>query len=327
MTYAFDPKATCPTWLAFLGQVFEEDQDRIALQQEWCGYLLAHDTTQHKLMVKTGVPRAGKGTSMRVEAALVGAENNTGYNLHSLADKFGLRQLMGKLVAFVGEVNLANSRDKYRILETLNSIVGGDPVSVEEKHNPVCQSIMLPTRFVLACNEMPAFVDPSGALAARLLILDFNVSFEGREDRGLDEKLLAEISGISKWALEGYARLKRNGRFTETARMKALVNRFRRESSDVLGFVQDCLVVERQFNSGNLVGVEIVDKPLWIGKKDLEDAYSQWYNENNKEGNLNWLGRNLRAIMPKLEYNRSKKLYEGIYLLDLYRMGSRPPAA
>ena len=224
-------------------------------------------------------------------------------------------------------MNLANSREKYRILETLNSIVGGDPVSVEEKHNPLCQSIILPTRFVLACNEMPSFVDPSGALAARLLLLDFNVSFEGREDRGLDEKLLAELSGISNWALEGYARLKRNGRFTETARMKALVNRFRRESSDVLGFVQDCLVVERRFNPGNLVGVEIVDKPLWIGKNALENAYVDWCIENGKEANLNWLGRNLRAVMPKLDYNRRKKSYDGIYLLDLYRMGSRQPAA
>ena len=77
---------------------------------------------------------------------------------------------------------------------------------------------------------------------------------------------------------------------------------------------------------GNLAEVQTTDKPLSIGKKALEEAYSQWCFENSKEPNQNWLGRNLRAIMPKLEYNRSNKIYEGIYLLDLFRVGSRPPS-
>jgi phage/plasmid-associated DNA primase len=56
---------------------------------------------------------------------------------------------------------------------------------------------MLPTRFILACNKLPSFGEPSGTLAARLSILDYNVSFEVREDRSLDEKLLAEISALA----------------------------------------------------------------------------------------------------------------------------------
>ena len=86
----------------------------------------------------------------------------------------------------------------------------------------------LPTRFVIACNEMPNFVDPSGALSARLLLLDYLVSYEGREDRNLEKTLVAEVSGISNWALEGYACLKQRGALTVPAKSHALINEFRR---------------------------------------------------------------------------------------------------
>ena len=311
---------------AFLAQVFEGDQDKVNLLQEWFGYCLMHDTSQHKLMVLTGVPRSGKGTTMRVLEALVGAENSAGYNLHSLADKFGLRKLVGKLVAFVGEVNLANSRDKYRILETLNSIVGEDKVDVEEKFKPEGMSQKLPVRFVIACNDMPNFVRyPSGALSARLLLLNYAVSYEGREDRNLEKKLVAEVSGISNWALAGYARLRRNGTFTVPAKSHALVNEFRRENSDAYAFMQDCLIVERQLNPGNLGNVRFTDKPVSITSKKLEECYLQWCGDNNIDHpSMKWLCRNLKTILPRRFVREERRqvsgtrerVYFGIGILD-----------
>lgn len=323
LPYDFDPAAKCPRWEAFLDQVFEGDQDRTKLLQEWFGYCLMHDTSQHKLMVLTGVPRSGKGTTMRVLEALVGAENSAGYNLHSLADKFGLRKLVGKLVAFVGEVNLANSRDKYRILETLNAIVGEDKVDVEEKFKPEGMSQKLPVRFVIACNDMPNFVDPSGALAARLLLLNYAVSHEGREDRSLEKKLVAEISGISNWALAGYVRLRKNGTFTLPAKSHLLVNDFRRENSDAYAFMQDCLVVESHLNPGNLGGIRFTDKPVSITSKKLEDSYLGWCSDNNIDNpSMKWLCRNLKTILPKLREERRQvggkreRIYHGIGFCD-----------
>lgn len=323
LPYDFDPAATCPRWEAFLAQVFEGDQDRVNLLQEWFGYCLMHDTSQHKLMVLTGVPRSGKGTTMRVLEALVGAENSAGYNLHSLADKFGLRKLVGKLVAFVGEVNLANSRDKYRILETLNAIVGEDKVDVEEKFKPEGMSQKLPVRFVIACNDMPNFVDPSGALAARLLLLNYAVSHEGREDRGLERKLVAEVSGISNWALAGYARLRNNGSFTVPAQSHTLVNEFRRENSDAYAFMQDCLVVERPLNPGNLGSIRFTDNAASITSKKLEECYLAWCGDNNIDNpSMKWLCRNLKTILPKLREERRmvsgtrERVYFGIGLCD-----------
>jgi hypothetical protein len=131
----------------------------------------------------------------------------------------------------------------------------------------------LPTRFVIACNEMPNFVDPFGALSARLLLLDYPVSYEGREDRNLEKTLVAEVSGISNWALEGYARLKQPGALTVPAKSHALINEFRRENSDAYAFMQDCLVVETHLNPGNLGNAQQTDKPISLPSTKLEVRY------------------------------------------------------
>ena len=276
LPYDFYPNAGCPKWLAFLDDVFEGDQQRIDLLQEWFGYCLTPDISQHKALVKLGPPRAGKGTTDAVLRAVVGDDHTTGFNLHYLADKFGPRRLEGKLVAFVGEVNLANSKEKYRILETWNSIVGGDPVPIERKNRDESPSMVLPTRFSISCNEMPSFVDPTGALAARLLILNYDKSFLGKEDRALTEKLLAEIVGVNNWALEGYARLKTNGRFTEPKKMIGLLTGFRRENSHLFAFMQDCLVINEALDPGNLDGVGTTDQAVEVNNAELESVYRSW---------------------------------------------------
>ncbi len=181
----------------------------------------------------------------------------------------------------------------------------------------------LPTRFVIACNEMPNFVDPSGALSARLLLLDYPVSYEGREDRNLEKTLVAEVSGISNWALEGYTRLKQRGTLTVPAKSQALINEFRRENSDAYAFMQDCLVVQTHLNPGNLGNVQQADKPLLLSSTKLEVRYLLWCQDNNiANPSLKWLGRNLKTLLPKLTEERRQisgkrdRFYHGISLFE-----------
>jgi len=304
LPYAFDPTAQCPQWTAFLSEVFEEDECRVKLLQEWFGYCLTQDVSQHKILCKLGVPRSGKGTVDRVHTQVVGESNCTGYNLRCLVSAFGLHRLVGQLVAFVGEVTLNDKNSKYAILEKLLSISGGDAQTIEEKHNPLCPSIILPTRFSLSCNELPTFNDPSGALASRLMILNFDRSFEGKEDKNLTAKLLAELAGINCWSLVGLKRLHESGRFTDAKHGKDLVTQFRRDNSDTFAFAQDCLIVSAVCNPGNLVGVEQHEGPVWATGADLTKVYMGWCETNCKEAHFGWLSRNLRTLMPKLEVKR-----------------------
>jgi phage/plasmid-associated DNA primase len=80
----------------------------------------------------------------------------------------------------------------------------------------------IPARIAVAANRHPKFIDDSGALAARELVLIFETSFEGREDRELSDKLRGELPGIANRALEGLRRLRANGgKFTVGEKGKA----------------------------------------------------------------------------------------------------------
>ena len=48
-----------------------------------------------------------------------------------------------------------------------------------------------------------------------MILLRLRESFYGREDPSLTDKLLAELPGILRWAIEGWCRLRARGRFAQ----------------------------------------------------------------------------------------------------------------
>lgn len=66
LDYDHDPNAPEPTqWQVFLGQLFQDDLQAWDLLQEWFGYCLTGDTSQHKMLLIVGPRRSGKGTIAR----------------------------------------------------------------------------------------------------------------------------------------------------------------------------------------------------------------------------------------------------------------------
>ena len=305
LPYDFNPDATCPQWEAFLQQVFP-DGEQIGLLQEWFGYCLTHDTSLQKCMVWMGLTRGGKGTTWEVLKYLLGEEATAGFTLHQFRNSFGLYPLVGKLAAYCGEVELKGCNERGMILETLKGIVGEDTIGINKKFDPNPFSTTLPTRLIIACNELPAFAETTGALSSRLLLLKFNVSFLGREDYTLKDKLLTEISGINNWALKGLARLRANCRFTIPAITQQAIREFMRDNSPTLAFIQDRLVVNRALNGGNLVDVELTDEPVSVYKKTIQDAYLDWCDGqgiaiDGKTFGWEWFWKRMRSVLPNLK--------------------------
>jgi putative DNA primase/helicase len=76
LDYDFDPAAPAPAnWLAFLNDLWPRDQEAIDTLQEWFGYCLLPDTSQHKILMVVGPKRSGKGTIARVLRAVIGMQN------------------------------------------------------------------------------------------------------------------------------------------------------------------------------------------------------------------------------------------------------------
>ncbi len=300
--FDYDPVAPTPTaWLAFLNDLWGDDQASIDLLQEWFGYCLSQDTSQQKILLIVGPRRSGKGTIGRVLTSLVGTDNVAGPTTGSLAGPFGLQSLLGRSVGIISDARFSGT-GLSTVVERLLAISGEDRVTVERKYLPALQ-IKLSTRFTLLTNELPQLPDVAGALPGRFLVLWMRQSFFGREDHGLLHRLLDERPGILLWALDGYDRLSARGRFLEPTSSQEVASDIEALSSPIRAFVGERCVV----GAGLRAAVE-----------DLFDAYCQWLQRDCIDATTDRqrFGRDLRAAVPGVERRRGtdKAFYEGIAL-------------
>jgi putative DNA primase/helicase len=307
LDYDFDLGASCPGWLAFLDQALSGDDDRIRLLAKWFGLLLTQDTSHQKLLLMVGPKRAGKGTVTRIMQYVIGPDNVTSPSLTSLGGNFGLWPLLDKSVAIMADAHIGNRADSVRVLETIKSITGEDAVNIDRKNLRPLLNVRLPIRFVITVNELPNLRDASGALSSRLSILPFTESFEGREDRGLEKRLIAECPGILAWSLRGLKMLREEGLHVPTA-SRSVVENFERLSSPIIGFMQDCCEVG--------VGFQVACSEIFA-------AWCEWAKKSgHKSSSSTRFGEQLRSAMPHIVRSRPRQGDARVYSYNSVRLNS-----
>lgn len=294
LDFDYEPNATCPRWLRFLDEV--ADADTIEQLHRMFGYLLTNDTRQQKAFLLLGQKRSGKGTAGRILVSLVGERNTVSPALSSLTTTFGREQLLGKRLALISDARLSSRTDQGPIIETILSITGEDQVTVQRKFLPAVSG-RLPLRFVMLSNELPAFIDISGAFVSRWIILPFPNSFYGKEDERLTDALLAERPGILNWALAGLARLREAGCFAQPAAAADLLQRWEDLSSPIGAFLRsEC----------------VVDPAAEVGCDELFGAWKEWCAEQGmaRPGTKATFGRSLIANVVSLKHARAERKYD-----------------
>lgn len=303
----FDPAAPSPKeWLGFLDLIWPGDQQSVDALQDIFGYLLSPDTSHQKIPLIVGPKRSGKGTIARVLTALLGQDSVAAPTLASLATNFGLAPLIGKSVAIIGDARLSGKADQSAIAERLLSISGEDTITVDRKFQAAWTGRM-GSRIVIMSNELPRLSDASGALASRFLVLTMTNSFYGKEDRGLGNRLMAELPGIPNWARAGYLRLRERGFFVAPDSAREAIEELEDLGSPISAFVKDRCAVE----PGARVACD-----------DLFSAWQTWCVDNGRReaGTSQSFGRDLRAAMSGLRTTqprfagRQVRHYEGIAL-------------
>lgn len=250
---SYDPKATCPLWLATLKQYWPDAADgtpatELALLQEIMGYLVTGDMSAQKMFFFLGPGRAGKGTISRIISKLIGERNVAGPSLATLGSSFGLQSLVGKTLALTGETAFGRHDDRQYITSLVKTISGQDGVDINRKNHSFLVNYKLRIRFLMLCNEIPAFTDNSRAFMTRMIALKFNISFEHREDETLEDRLALELAGILTWALEGYDRLRANHmRFTMPEASLETRENFGRLASPIRNFIDDATELGEDF--------------------------------------------------------------------------------
>jgi phage/plasmid-associated DNA primase len=96
----------------------------------------------------------------------------------------------------------------------------------------------------LHANRHPKFLDESGALVAREVILSFQESFLGREDEELGLKLSRQLSGIANRAIAGLRRLRaKDNKFSRGDTAERIADQVRTDQSPALEYSNSCLKV------------------------------------------------------------------------------------
>jgi putative DNA primase/helicase len=282
---AAEPKA----WLAFLKSLWDGDAESIALLQEYVGYVLSGRTDMQKMLFLLGPTRSGKGTIARMVTELIGHGHVAGPTLASLGTNFGLQPLLGKPLAIISDARLGSNPTNV-VVERLLSITGEDMLTIDRKFRDPWSG-KLPTRFVILSNELPKFRDSSGAIANRLLILRMTQSFLHREDRTLDSRLAAELSGILLWALKGLDRLNENGKFTVPKSSEDAVNLMMDLASPMSAFVRECCVCKPGL--------------VTVTRDELFAAWQTWAVDNgHMSGSKSSFGRDLHSVVPDLKVSQ-----------------------
>ena len=239
---SWDPEALCPRWLLFLDEIFAIDIDKMAkiqFVQEWFGYCLTPDNSQHKFVWMVGAGGNGKSVMLSMLTHLVGRKNVSNAHIERLGDEFVRAELEGKLVNISAEMSAnATMSDGY-----LKSIVAGDEIEAERKFKPSF-SFRPYVRLIGATNHLPRLLDLSEGFFRRAIILNFNRRFgDDERDPSLEKTLVTELPGILAWAVEGLKTLRERGGFNVPQSSAAALGQYRGESDTERMFVDECLVI------------------------------------------------------------------------------------
>lgn len=252
----YNIKAECDRWETYLMQIWnkeitnektqEECQEAMdnffkkckALQQ-FMGYILMPHAKYKKCLMLHGKGDTGKSIIGQLLTLMLGKKNVCSIGVDKMDDPRKLFPIKSKYL------NLISDLPKSALLSDggFKQLVStGDPVQLdgkfrdEETYVPFCKHIFL-------TNNLPKITDHSGATFNRILILNFDRTFEeGDPARDVDllDKLEEEKEGVLLWMLEGAKTLLENkGNFSVPQESKNAVTKYEQDENALYEFIQE----------------------------------------------------------------------------------------
>ena len=234
----YDESAKCPRWFEFLGEVFR-DAELIEFVQRSVGYSISGFTNEQVLFFLCGAGANGKSIFLNVLLELIGSYGKTtGADTimrHTAAHHDDLARLHKARVVAVAEIEEGSRLREARVKD----LTGQDVVSARFLYR---ESFEFEPRFKLWLrgNHKPTVQGSEEGIWRRIAIITFDrvIPVEQR-DPNLGEKLSAEMPGILRWAVEGFAAWKAGG-LKAPPIVTAAVRDYREESDETQSFLDEC---------------------------------------------------------------------------------------
>ncbi|MSU77460.1 MAG: DUF3854 domain-containing protein [Gemmataceae bacterium] len=252
LDYDFNPSADCPIWREKLAINLDHDNERLAIIQEYFGYMLTPETWLQKCLINEGPGGNGKGMLSAGAEAMLGVANFSTVPLELFAQRFALTQTVGKLANIISEVG-----EMDRVAEGIfKQFVVGDPVTLEKKFEDSFTT--RPTaKLLISTNTRPRFADRTNGVWRRIILVPWNRTVsESEKIHGLDKPEFweRERAGILNWALVGLHRLLATKRFTESQKCNEALADYKLESNPAKVYLLEHVVEDAQ---GHLVTMTV----------------------------------------------------------------------
>jgi putative DNA primase/helicase len=200
--------ADCPRFLQFMDETFG-DPDQIRFMQQWGGYSLTGETSEHALLFGFGNGKNGKSVWLNT---LTGILND--YATHAAMDTFvashqnrhptELAMLRGARLVAASETEEGRAWAESRIKQ----LTGGDPITARFMQKDFF-TFKPNFKLTIIGNHKPVLRNVDDAAKRRFNLVPFN-RVPANPDPLLEQKLKAEWPGILRWFIEGCLDWQRN---------------------------------------------------------------------------------------------------------------------
>lgn len=201
----YDPRAKCPTWLAFLDRVMGKDKDLVRFLQRAVGYSLTGSIREQCLFILYGTGANGKSTFLGTISQLLG-EYASSTPTETLLVKTGGGGIPNDVARLKGArfVSAIEAEDGRRLAEALiKQMTGGDTMTARFLYGEFFEFVP-EFKIFLAVNHKPLIRNTDHAIWRRIRLVPFTVTIpEAERDKDLPEKLRRELPGILAWAVQG----------------------------------------------------------------------------------------------------------------------------
>lgn len=247
---AYDPEAPASSWESFLESSLPDPAVR-GFMQRYAGLSLIGRVIEHVMLIATGTGRNGKGVLARTLSKALGDYAVTATNDLLVTGRHGGKsagELAAQMILRGARFAVMSELDKNdRMNETLlKSLTGGDEITAKLMGQNYV-SFMPSHSFFLQTNDLPAMDADAKAAWARVRVVPFDVSFEGREDHGLEERLEAELAGVLTWAVEGLRAYQQTG-LDEPEAVLQSTSAYKSENDALSRFIDDRCVTGPAFS-------------------------------------------------------------------------------
>jgi len=192
---------------------------------------------------------------------LLGRDAFMNSSLDDLSNDFGLDGLEHSRVLCISEVSELDGREGEKATRVLKNIIGQDPVTVNVKYKRQMRNVVVNAAPIVQANEIPTLPNKGRGLSSKMLVLPFDVSFEGKEDAYLIDTLIGELEGIAAWCVEGAIKLENDDdRFPLPSRASDTIQMYHLQNNPFDYFLEERFIRKE----GGFVATDL----LWMQWKD-----------------------------------------------------------